>query len=528
MSRYHIVLSMLLVLLAACNGSSSADDAGPADGPLTEGFSFPDIKAHEFAVTPTDGASTGDIDPNDLDGDKLTNDQEKTLGTDPNNADTDNDKIPDGQEVGDINNPKDTDGDKKLDAMEPDNFDSDGDKTMDSKDSKDDDGDCSASGTKGPPRLFYNANYEKDLKLTKACSPYKVLGHLWMLKGSRLSTENGVQVNFGPGAALKAGNNATTGVLEITGSSTQPIILTADSSAPKKGFWRGIVVENGGKLTLQHTQLSYAGMSSSANPSAAVYVKAATQISLSNASFMSSLGTGLHAAFAAQSSSGKATLFSTFKNCKFSGLSSSASLNIGHLGEIGAGNSFGIKGSGGEVRVAGKKISYTATWKNIGVPYIFLEDEIYVDANLWISAGAEFVVRYNSVIRVGWNSVPSLAVLGTSASRVSFAPVKVEAGKWQGIIFYAGTHQLHNTTISGAGGANSSGPAASIYVDYAVKDMSIKGVQINTGAGYGAYYYRKANGCSFTTATEYSFTGISGCKMFCLDDNNSPGACLKK
>ncbi|MBN2800299.1 MAG: hypothetical protein JXX28_14255 [Deltaproteobacteria bacterium] len=60
----------------------------------------------------------------DTDGDGLTTEQERQLGTDYANWDTDGDQISDGYEVGsDLANPTDTDGDGAIDALDPDDDD---------------------------------------------------------------------------------------------------------------------------------------------------------------------------------------------------------------------------------------------------------------------------------------------------------------------------------------------------------------------------------------------------------------------
>lgn len=525
------LLLIAILVLTACSGTDSSSDAAPADTFLTEGFRFPDLIAHENSIPPpgdggpTDGTPAGDIDPNDTDGDKLTNQQELLLGLDPNNADTDNDGIPDGKEVGDVNNPKDSDGDGKIDAKEPDNFDTDGDKINDSQDKKDDDGDCRKGGTKGPPRLFYNAIYLQNLHLTKACSPYKVLGHLWFISGAKLTTQAGVEVRFGPKAVLKAGNNSTKGTLTITGSSGQPVVLTADHKTPSKGFWRGVVVENGGQISFLHTNVGYAGYSTSANPSSAVYIKTAEQISLSSSKFSSSAGYGVHAAFLGVTSSKK--LFAAFKSNKFSGLTYSAALNLHHLGEIQSGNDFGTKGAGGEIHVAGTTVSKSASWVHSGVPYVFQEKTININADLSIAAGSEFVVKEGTVITVGYTSQPKLKIMGTSGSRVIFSPTKAIGGTWHGFMLHGGTHTLNYLTIAGGGKANSQGVNSSLYVDKPA-DLIAMGANIKDGTGYGVYYYRSSNGCPYTKTNGFSFSNISACKFFCLDDYNSPGACMVK
>ena len=90
-----------------------------------------------------DGNKVGEIDieitdPNakDSDGDGLTDDKEKELGTDPNKADTDGDGINDGDEVNGSKNPFDKDGNKvkpgeKGAPTDPTKPDTDGDGTND-------------------------------------------------------------------------------------------------------------------------------------------------------------------------------------------------------------------------------------------------------------------------------------------------------------------------------------------------------------------------------------------------------------
>lgn len=526
--RYSLILTATL-LLAACSGTSDSTDAGPADAFLTEGFRFPDVMAHENPIKPpadgggpTDGP-TGDIDPNDTDGDKIPNAKELALGLDPNNSDTDNDGIPDGQEVGDINNPKDSDGDGKIDAKEPDNFDSDGDKINDNLDKKDEDGECRKGGTKGPPRLFYNAIYLQPLHLTKACSPYKVLGHLWMISGAKLTSQAGVEVHFGPGAVLKAGNNSTKGYINLSGQSGQPVKLTADTKTPAKGYWRGVVVENGGQITFSYTEISYAGYSTSANPSSALYVKAAEQISLSGSSFTNTSGYGVHAAFEKAGSK----LFSVFKNNKFSTLKYSGALNLAHLGEIQSGNDFGKKGAGGELHIHGTTVSKSASWVQVGVPFVFQEKTLNVNANLSVAAGSEFIVKEGTVITVGYTSQPKLKLMGTASSRITIGPVKAVGGTWHGLMVHGGSHTFNHVTIAGGGKANSQGVNSSLYVDKPA-DLVAKGTQIMEGTGYGVYYYRSSNGCPYTKTDGYSFSKIAGCKFYCLDDYNSPGTCMVK
>jgi len=86
---------------------------------------------------PTDpNSKPGEDDQKDTDGDGLTDEEEKELGTDPEDPDTDDDGINDGDEVNGSKNPFDEDGNKVADGengapTDPTEADTDGDGTND-------------------------------------------------------------------------------------------------------------------------------------------------------------------------------------------------------------------------------------------------------------------------------------------------------------------------------------------------------------------------------------------------------------
>ena len=95
--------------------------------------------------------------PVDADGDGLTDDKEKELGTDPNKADSDGDGINDGDEVDGSKNPFDKDGNKVADGengapTDPAKADSDGDGTNDGDEvtNKDKDGNLAPTDPNDP------------------------------------------------------------------------------------------------------------------------------------------------------------------------------------------------------------------------------------------------------------------------------------------------------------------------------------------------------------------------------------------
>ena len=529
----RLILVSLIVILPACKGDNATQwDFGPPDAAVGEGLRFNDLLAFENMVTGDMGSDIY-VDPNDWDGDGLTNDEEKKLGTNPHSKDSDNDGVDDKTEVGgDPSKPKDSDNDGKPDAIEPSNFDSDKDGTNDSLDTNDNDGPCSEAGSSGPPRLFFNATRGKvsgkvqDLHLTKACSPYKVLGdYLWFIEGAKLTSEAGVEVRFGAAAALKFGNHNTTAIMDVKGTAAAPVIMRADSLNPTKGYWRGIVMTNGGTLRMEHVSVTWAGGPTlSADAAASLLIKVATSISLTSCTFSNGAGYGIHAAFSLPT----ATLFTSFSKNAFTALKYSAALNINHLGEIASDNQFGSVNAGGVVHVSDGTVSRKANWKNLNVPYVFDEASINVNAKLTIAKGATLYFKPDTLVLVGYSGTGSLHIMGESGSPVIFKTQKGGPGSWQGLMLAGGSNTLNYLQLTGGGKSNFQSIESALYVDKTA-NLATSNTSISNSSGYGVYYFRANNGCTTAKPDDYTYgAGITSCKFFCLDEKNGAGTCLKK
>jgi hypothetical protein len=513
---------LLFPLLFGCPGESATDGAIPDRYPV-EGLRFPDSQVPEagWPDGPLSDGSTSDIyaNPDDWDNDGLANDREQLLGTDPKNADTDNDGTDDKQEVGDPQNPTDSDGDGKIDAIEPDNFDSDKDGTNDSQDKNDTDGKCG-----NVQRLFLFATLKQDTTLSKGCSPYKVLGALRVVDGAELVVSPDVTVVFGPHATLFLGDNTTKGSLALSGNKdlsgvVHPVLLTADTKQPVKGYWRGIVAENANSVTLSYTTVQYGGdVTGSADPKALILVKAADSIAVNASTLSKGNGYGLHAAI--KNSAGK--LFLGFQGNSFKGLDQAAALNIRHLTEIEKDNDF----QGLEVRVSEGTVDQDGTWRDIQAPYVFEEQSIAIDAKLSIQDGVTLILPGNAAVYVGYNGSGELNANGSGSAPITFKTQGAAAGTWQGILLTTGSNILDNVTILGAGGQGSKSVNAALYVESSAK-LSPNNINVINSAGYGVYLNRTSDSCKDVKIDEYLPSGSAKCGLFCLDDTNSPGKCLK-
>lgn len=507
----------------ACSDSNqNAPDPPLQDLAWGEGLRFLD----GGGATPREAGADGPPScKNDKDCDGLTDAEEAQIGTDPTKKDTDGDGVDDKTEVGsDPQNPKDQDGDKTPDAKEANDLDTDGDKTPDVTDTNNDDGPCSEKNpsAQGPPKLFFEHSRSTNLHLTKACHPYKVRNYLALSGGAKLSAEPGVVVQFGKDAVLRLGGGGSKGGLDLQGSSQQKITLTGEPAtgggpSPGPGFWRGIVVESGATISLKQCTVSQAGgATKGGDPQAVLLVKGADAIALKNTTFQQSSGFGLHATFTAASG---ATVFSQFEGTTFSGFRTAAAIHVAYLGQIGTGNVFGSSGSNSELHVAGTTVDRPGTWRNFGVPYNFQEQAISVDANLTVEAGNTLVFKSGASLTVGFSSPVRFEAKGSSASRVVLRTAGGAPGSWQGLVARSGTLQLNHVDIIGAGANNDLGVGSSLYLDRDVS-YSVTDSRIQQSSQMGVYRYTTGTKCNGVNTSGWTYSQVSGCKFYCIDDQN--------
>jgi uncharacterized repeat protein (TIGR01451 family) len=86
-------------------------------------------------------------------------------------------------------------------------------------------------------------------------SPYIVTGDVTIEGGGVLTIEPGVEVRFDAGTQLRV----RTGPLYAEGTSTQPITFTANTAAPSRGYWDGILLDDTSlPSALSHCVVQYA------------------------------------------------------------------------------------------------------------------------------------------------------------------------------------------------------------------------------------------------------------------------------
>ena len=89
------------------------------------------------------------------------------------------------------------------------------------------------------------SNILADSTWTLAASPHIVHGYLKISNGATLTIQPGAVVKFDTASGLQVGDTAAaqSGELSLAGTAAQPITLTADSTAVRPGFWKGIELQ---------------------------------------------------------------------------------------------------------------------------------------------------------------------------------------------------------------------------------------------------------------------------------------------
>jgi uncharacterized repeat protein (TIGR01451 family) len=75
---------------------------------------------------------------------------------------------------------------------------------------------------------------------TKTNSPYHVTADVTVALDGQLTIQPGVVVCFAQGTGLLIGNSSSAGRLVAEGTSGEPIVFTADTETPARGYWKGI------------------------------------------------------------------------------------------------------------------------------------------------------------------------------------------------------------------------------------------------------------------------------------------------
>jgi parallel beta-helix repeat protein len=383
-----------------------------------------------------------------------------------------------------------------------------------------------------------------------AGSPYYVSGNVTVAPGGALTINTGVvvkfanRVGFDISGALNATGVTFTDFRDDTGGDSNG---DGPASSPAPGWWRGILVNDGGNATISNCVIRYGG--SDGPNSSNLYKTGASgslHVSGSTVSFSSNYGIYLNGAAVSTSITG-----STFSNngadgilaggnspTTISGSSFTGNVRYGIYASVSipttltvSGNTFSFNGTApigvtsessgialasdntglSHVLVEGGNISTNSpTWGNASVPITY-----YVSNNVNVTTGPTLEILPGTVVkfanRIGFDISGELI-----ASNVTFTDFRDDTGGdsnrdgtatspapgwWRGIL----VNNVGNATITdsvirygGSDGPNSS----NLYKNGVNGSLQVSGSNISFSSGYGIYLNNAAN---TTTITGNSF-----------------------
>jgi len=300
--------------------------------------------------------------------------------------------------------------------------------------------------------------------------------------GHKLTIEPGCEVRFRAGTGIAVGEGSG-GELAAVGKPDTLIQFTSDSSAPGPGNWTGIAFHAN---TVPTTHLSYCAMDWGGVPSSgALVARPGAQFAVDHCTITRSAGAGLFCA-----TGGHPTTFTD--NTITGSMDYPIRIEAGYLGFIGAGNVLTGNASGMDaIFAAGSGVAASATWRNLGVPYIVNGDVLIGDASspvVTVEPGTTIKLAQNAAITIGYNQLPgALKADATGGQQILFTSSSPtpHRGDWLYIYFDLGTidseSKLKNCKFQ-YGGRNQDGE---IYL-YDAKP-EINGCAVDSSAGYGIF-----------------------------------------
>ena len=293
---------------------------------------------------------------------------------------------------------------------------------------------------------------------------HKIFG--WVnIKDATVTIKPGAIIKFMEGAKLAVGtaNGVTRATLIAEGTASQPIVFTADSDTPTKGFWDNIVFGSGGSgnSSLAYCRIEYGGPGVYESM-VAVY---GTSVSIQHCKFQQVSGNGI--------SLGNSGSFKAFSNNEIRDCSGYVmEIAPNRVPQIGLNNNFLT--TKGILLGVDEITEQNVVWKKQTCPYIVsgtLEISDTEGASLTIDPGVTVKFNYDAVMTVGYSasSTGKLIAEGTETQPIIFTSAQETpaAADWDGIRFSAGTDpasSLKNCVIEYAYGGTNTSVYASIIV----------------------------------------------------------------
>ncbi len=263
---------------------------------------------------------------------------------------------------------------------------------------------------------------------------HKILYDL-KVNDATLTLKPGVVVLFDKETSLGIGtkDGVTRARLIAEGTASQPILFTANSATPVKGYYSGIFFGNGdsGTSSMKYCTIEYGG--SIYGSKGALVSIGNTAVTLENNIFRNSAGTGV-----AIQTGGS---FTSLTNNVFTAIDTHPLDVIANaVTSIGDNNSYD---SDKTIRVWGTLDVPAATWKKLAVPY-YLNNELSIGSasgtTLTLSPGVTFKADGGSIAVGPYAAKGKLVAEGTAQAPILFTSANANpmAEDWGGIYFMSG------------------------------------------------------------------------------------------
>ncbi len=253
---------------------------------------------------------------------------------------------------------------------------------------------------------------------------------VWLGGNSIFTIEAGATLKFMSGTRLMIGALESAQIIAL-GTGEAPVVFTSGTAAPAAGDWLGL--EFGPHVltgsTLDHCVVEYAAGHETVSALTVAPAAEPGRISVSN----SVLRHNLHGAL--RSTSQEAGLFKSFSGNELHDNGDwSIFIEPDPMGSIGADNTLDAPVKLLSTTYTGK-VEKSASWPNLGVPYIVTEDlKVGSDDSpvLTLEEGVELLFNQDTGLYVGLNAPGGVAAEGVTFTSAATAP---GPGDWRGIYF---------------------------------------------------------------------------------------------
>jgi len=322
---------------------------------------------------------------------------------------------------------------------------------------------------------------------------------------AELTIEPGVTLQFDAGASLSIDDDG--GALIANGSSAEPIVFTGTQSV--KGFWKGVLINSNSPLnSMKFVTVEYGGNDKLINCSAChpanlfIYGESRIVIEDCTLSSGSAHGLGIH--------DKDADLTSFARNTFADNEGPPIRLPANHVTHLDADSDF-VGGAGTEngepnIVVTYSELTVKSTWLDHGVPYLFAEQAIDVEADLTLNPGVTLTFPEDGRMRV--RSDGSLNAVGTPSKPITFTSTTQVAGYWRGISIETSSPLNIMDYVDIGWGAReklincSACAPANIILDDAPARLTITNSNIHGSLGWGLFV--RSDGNLTETGNTYS------------------------